>query len=118
MRIVGANVPTANYLKVPDLMKSLILRTNEKSKNIVSEVAAVHSEFEQIHPFSDGNGRIGRLIMAAMLLRADIAPAVIKKQKKHLYYKALQKSQQKGDLEELTDFICDAILNGFEIIEG
>jgi len=118
VRIVGANVPTANYLKVPDLMKSLILRTNEKSKNIVSEVAAVHSEFEQIHPFSDGNGRIGRLIMAAMLLRADIAPAVIKKQKKHLYYKALQKSQQKGDLEELTDFICDAILNGFEIIEG
>jgi len=63
VRIVGANIPTANYLKVPDLMKSLIGRINKLKKDIIKKIASIHSEFEQIHPFSDGNGRAGRLLM-------------------------------------------------------
>ncbi|PIR55253.1 hypothetical protein COU74_02525 [Candidatus Peregrinibacteria bacterium CG10_big_fil_rev_8_21_14_0_10_36_19] len=118
VRIVGANVPTVNYIKIPKLMSDLTIEINKKSKDTISQAAIIHSKFEQIHPFSDGNGRIGRLIMAAMLMKEGIAPAVIKKQKKHLYYKALQKSQQKQEFEGLDEFICDAILNGFEIIEA
>lgn len=118
VRIVGANVPTANYLKIPKLMEDLIILANEKVKDQIEQVAIIHSKFEQIHPFSDGNGRVGRLLMAAMLLRYNIAPAVIKKQKKNLYYKALQKSQQKQEFEELDNFICDAILDGLEITEA
>lgn len=118
VRIVGANVPTANYIKIPKLMSDLTIEINKKSKDTISQAAIIHSKFEQIHPFSDGNGRIGRLIMAAMLIKENIAPAVIEKQKKHLYYKALQRAQQKQEFEELDEFICDAILNGFEIIEA
>ncbi len=117
VRIVGANVPTANYLKVPKLMSELIVQINKGHTDNINHAAVIHSKFEQIHPFSDGNGRIGRLIMAAMLLKKNIAPAVIKQQKKNLYYKALQKSQQKKEFEQLDEFICDAILNGFEIID-
>ncbi len=116
VRIVGSNVPTANYLKISQLMVELIKTINTKPQDSILQISVIHSKFEQIHPFSDGNGRIGRLIMAAMLLKANIAPAVIKQQKKQLYYKALQKSQQKEDHLELVDFICDAILNGFELI--
>lgn len=117
VRIVGANVPTANYVKVPDLMRNLIKEINKKQKDPIKHISMIHSKFEQIHPFSDGNGRIGRLIMTAMLLKGNIAPAVIKKEKKHLYYKWLQKSQQREEFEELEGFICDSILNGFEILE-
>jgi len=117
VRIVGANVPTANFIKIPVLMKNLIVKINKNPKDLIGHISKIHSEFEQIHPFSDGNGRIGRLIMAAMLLRKNFAPAIIKQEKKRLYYKYLQSSQQKGEFEQLENFICDSILNGFEIVE-
>lgn len=115
VRIVGANVPTANYLKVPTLMKDLILEINKKSNDIISHVSIIHSKFEQIHPFSDGNGRIGRLIMTAMLLKVNLPPAVIKKEQKLNYYKFLRESQLKQNHRALEGFVCDSILNGFEI---
>ena len=117
VRIVGSNVPTANYLKIPDRMKELVKMINSDTKDIVSLVALVHSTFEQIHPFSDGNGRVGRLIMASILIRNNYAPAVIKKQKKSLYYKCLQKSQLENENTMLEEFICDAIIAGFGFLE-
>lgn len=117
IRIVSANVPTANYLKVPCRMEALVKAINATHQDVIIHIASVHSEFEQIHPFSDGNGRIGRLIMAAMLLRKNLPPAVVKKQNKMAYYKCLQASQLKQEHEELEDFLCDAILNGFEVLE-
>jgi len=117
VRIVGANVPTANYLKIPELMKKLVKDINKKEKDVVRHAAQIHSKFEQIHPFADGNGRIGRLLINAMLLRENIAPAIILQEKKNLYYSYLNKSQKTGDMSLLEDFICDAILNGYEVIE-
>ncbi len=117
VRIVGANVPTANYIKIPALMAGLVKEINKTSKDSINHASVIHSKFEQIHPFSDGNGRIGRLILVAMLLKENIAPAIIKKEKKQLYYKCLQKSQQKEEFEELEGFISDSVLNGFSILE-
>lgn len=118
VRIVGSNVPTANYLKIPELMKKLFREINQKQKDIIEHVAHIHSKFEQIHPFSDGNGRIGRLILTAMLLRCGLPPAVIEIKEKKLYLNFLRKSQLNNDFVALKDFICDAVLNGFKIMEG
>ncbi len=118
VRIVGSNVPTANYLKVPELMEKLIKEINQKRSDAIEHTAYIHSRFEQIHPFSDGNGRIGRLVLAAMLLKNNLPPAVIKIKEKGLYLNYLRKSQLKSDLAPLEDFLCDCILNGFKIIEG
>src|SRR3989339_508318 len=82
VRIVGSNVPTANYLKITKLMESLFVDLNKKPKDIISHASDIHARFEQIHPFSDGNGRIGRLILVAMFLKSNIAPAVIKQENK------------------------------------
>lgn len=117
VRIVGANIPTANYLKIPVLMKKLIKDINGKNKDIVYSIAEIHSRFEKIHPFSDGNGRIGRLLMNAMLLKKNLSPAIIKQKNKRLYYKYLNKSQREEDYGLLEDFLCDAILSGFGVIE-
>lgn len=117
VRIVGVNLPTANYLKVPSLVPDLISEITKKNTDIITLSASVHSEFEKIHPFSDGNGRVGRLIMTAMLLSANFAPAVIKQDQKRLYYTYLYKSQTAGDLSQLEDYLCDAVIRGFSILE-
>lgn len=116
VRIVGSNVPTANYLKVPELIRKLIKDINHDRKDIIKHVTEIHSRFEQIHPFSDGNGRIGRLLMNIMLLRKNIAPALIKQEEKQLYYTYLEKSQRTEDNSLLQDFLCDAVVDGFDLI--
>lgn len=117
VRITGTSVPTANYLKVPQLMIELVKDMNVKTKDIIGLVAEIHSRFEKIHPFGDGNGRIGRLLMHAMLLKKNLPPAVIKQQKRILYIRYLNKAQLKEDLSNLTDFVCDAVLEGYKILE-
>jgi len=117
VRILGTNVPTANFLKISALMKELILDINKKNKDIISHVSQIHSRFEKIHPFSDGNGRIGRILIHAMLLRKKMAPAVIKQKRKGLYYRYLRNSQLKNEYKQLEEFISDAVLVGFKILE-
>jgi len=117
VRILGSNVPTSNYMKVPQFMKQIIKDINSFNKDVISHVSQIHSRFEQIHPFSDGNGRIGRLIIQAMLLQRNLPPAIIKQKKKHIYYSCLQKSQLKDDFLGLEDFMCDSMLQGIRIID-
>lgn len=118
VRIVGSNLPTSNYIKVPILMAELDKSLNIGGKDVIRQVAKIHSDFEKIHPFGDGNGRIGRLIIIAMLMKKNIPPAIIRQEKKQLYYAFLNKAQTKGDTSLLEDFLCDAVLEGFKIIEG
>lgn len=118
VRIVGANLATANYLKVPRLMRELAIDINKSRSDIIAQAAEIHARFEQIHPFSDGNGRIGRLILQAMMLRKNLPPAVIKQDKKVLYLQYLNKAQTAGDQSLLDDFICDAINEGYKILES
>ncbi|MDD3487677.1 MAG: Fic family protein [Candidatus Moranbacteria bacterium] len=117
VRITGSNVPTANYVKVPQLMKAVVENLNKKHKDSIAHVSDVHAQFEQIHPFSDGNGRVGRMVLTAMLLKYNFAPAVIKQEEKRLYYACLRRAQLKNDSTQLEDFVCDALAIGFDILE-
>lgn len=117
VRITGVNLPTANYVSVPNLIADLMKQVENKDKDIIALSAHIHSKFEQIHPFSDGNGRVGRLLMNAMLLEANFAPAVIIQQQKQLYYTYLYKAQTQDDHSQLENFICDSVIYGFEILE-
>lgn len=117
VRIMGTDVPAANYLKVSDLMKELVKDINKKSKGIFGQIADIHSRFEKIHPFSDGNGRIGRLLMHAMALSQNLAPVVILQEKRRLFATYLNRAQMEGDPSLLKDFVCDAVLEGYRILE-
>jgi len=117
VRILGAYVPTANYLRVSRLMKEIIKDINHKNSDTVAHIANIHSRFEQIHPFSDGNGRIGRLIMNAMLLRNNLPPAIIEQKKKRSYNNCLKRAQLNEDFVPLENLLCDSVIEGFKILE-
>lgn len=117
VRIVGSNVPTANYIKVPTLMKDIIDDISKRQKDTIAHTSNIHARFEQVHPFSDGNGRIGRLILTAMLLKKSIAPAIIKQEEKNIYYACLRAAQLKYDYSQLEDLVCNAVMLGFSIAE-
>lgn len=117
VRITGVDLPTANYMSVRKLVMELLNKIAEEPKDIISLCATFHASFEQIHPFSDGNGRIGRLLMSATLLRENIAPAIIRQEHKRLYYTYLYKAQTKADSSQLEKFICEAVMTGFEILD-
>lgn len=117
VRIMGTYVPTANHLKIPVLMQELVCDLSRNSSDDIFYIADIHRRFEKIHPFADGNGRVGRLLIQAMALKANLAPAVILQEKRRLYVAYLNKAQIKDDLSLLEDFICDAILEGYDILE-
>jgi Fic family protein len=117
VRIIGVDLPTANYMRVPKLTLEIVAKIARHTKDSIALSARVHSKFEQVHPFSDGNGRVGRLLMDAMFLQNNLAPAVIRQEQKKLYYTYLYKSQTKDDQSQLEDFLCDAVMSGFDILE-
>jgi Fic family protein len=117
VRITGVSLPTANYVSIPKLISEVMVKAIEKTSDIIALSALVHSKFEQIHPFSDGNGRVGRLLMNAMLLSANFAPAIIRQERKQLYYTFLYKAQTKEDQSQLEDFLCEAVIDGFKILD-
>ena len=117
VRITGVNLPTANYMKVPELIAEVMVKVAAQTDDSVAATASVHSRFEQIHPFSDGNGRVGRLLMNAMLLKANLAPAIIRQEQKQLYYTYLYKAQTADDHSQFESFLCDAVADGFNILE-
>lgn len=116
VRIMGTYVPTANYLKIPSLMNGIIKDSTAKTTDRVQQITEIHSRFEQIHPFGDGNGRAGRLWMHAMALNNNLPPVVIRSEQRKLYMMYLNKSQMNSDMSLLENFVCDALLEGYVII--
>lgn len=117
VRIAGSNVVTANYAKVPELMAGFVKALNKKPADTLHQLAITHAQFEQIHPFSDGNGRVGRLLMHYIALRNGLPPVLIKREKKMAYYNYLQRAQTKDSLTPLKSFICDGVLEAFNLLE-
>ena len=86
-----------DWQDVEKMMKELIafISKNQKSMNAVELSARVHYKFEKIHPFADGNGRVGRLLMNYMLWHAGYPMLIIEDKKKKSYYKALTRGEDK-----------------------
>lgn len=72
------------------MMQALIKKYNERKNKSIEDIIAFHEEFESIHPFQDGNGRIGRLIMFKECLANNIVPFIIDEDHKLFYYRGLK----------------------------
>ena len=75
--------------QVSEKMKQLLKQYNFTAKKTLEEIIAFHVGFERIHPFQDGNGRVGRLIMMKECLRNNIVPFIITNGLKMFYYRGL-----------------------------
>ena len=98
--------------EVPLRMGKFLSGVNSYGEDIIENIALDHYEFEAIHPFLDGNGKVGRLIMLTQLLSKGLAPAIIKVEDRNKYYAALDKGDI-GDLKNIVQLLCDAIIDGY-----
>ena len=81
---------TAKPADVSGEMRNLLKRYNLSKQKTLKEIIQFHYEFEKIHPFQDGNGRVGRLIMFKECLRNGITPFIIEDDIKEFYYRGLK----------------------------
>ena len=108
VRIMGAqHTPPQPYLIGPKMME-LVLNFNKNSEeNIVDKLARFHLEFEGIHPFIDGNGRTGRLLVNLELMKAGYPPIDIKFTDRMRYYDAFDAYHVRGDLSEMAKLFAE-----------
>jgi Fic family protein len=77
---------------------------------IPEALAALHAQFERTHPFLDGNGRTGRLVLNLLLVRLGYPPAIIYKRERTQYLRALQRADQ-GDCGALGELLARSVLD-------
>ena len=92
---------TALPEEVADKMKVLLTEYNGKEEKIFEDILDFHVKFERIHPFQDGSGRVGRLIMFKECLKYNIIPFIIEDNLKMFYYRGLKEwNNEKGYLTD------------------
>lgn len=96
---------TAKPSEVPTKMNSLLSRYEALDIVSIEAIIEFHYNFERIHPFQDGNGRVGRLVALKECLRYDIVPFIIEDSKKVFYYRGL--SEWETEKGYLTDTCLD-----------
>ena len=102
---VACGKETVKPGKVAEKMAELILSYEQKKAVDINDIISFHADFERIHPFQDGNGRVGRLIAFKECLRHSIIPFIIEDPKKAFYYRGLDEwGCEKG---YLTDTCLD-----------
>ena len=92
--------------EVPEKMKALLRDYRAKKGKLLEDLIDFHVQFERIHPFQDGNGRIGRLILFKECLKYGIVPFIIGEDLKLLYYRGLQEWGRENGY--LTDTLLTA----------
>ena len=103
--VVGGR-ETAKPKDVPARMKALLAAYSAADVITVDNIIAFHHEFESIHPFQDGNGRVGRLIALKECLHYGIVPFIIEDAKKAFYYRGL------AEWENEKGYLIDTCLDG------
>lgn len=93
---------TALPEEVAGKIKELLTEYNSKSEKTLDDILDFHVKFEKIHPFQDGNGRVGRLIMFKECLKYSIVPFIIEDNLKFFYYRGLKEwNREKGYLTDI-----------------
>lgn len=115
VRAVGTDYVYPPHYMLPELMTRFVAwlnSTEAKTSHSLTYATEAHLRFVSIHPFRDGNGRIGRLLMNLLLLRAGYPIVVISNQTRKAYIDAIVDAQQNNhNIDQLLELIVDAAQN-------
>ena len=115
----AGGMETALPEEVADKMKALLTEYNNKKEKTFEDILDFHVKLERIHPFQDGNGRVGRLIIFKECLKYNIVPFIIEDNLKLFYYRGLKEwNNEKGYLTDTCLTVQDrykAYLDYFRI---
>ncbi len=99
---IVSDIATASPEEVQSKMSKLLTEYESEPVKDLSKLTEFHSNYEKIHPFQDGNGRTGRILLFKECLRQRIIPFVIMDENKAIYYSALNQAQNEQDYAPLT----------------
>lgn len=123
VRIVGASTLPAQPYQIEPMIESLLndYATTYRNLHIVERVALFHLRFEGIHPFIDGNGRTGRLMMNLQLMQEGLPPINVKYADRSRYYDAFEDYASGGSAERMTtlvaEYLKERMQNMIDILE-
>jgi Fic family protein len=104
--VTGINEVGSSAENVASDLKELIDEINEfAGRDCLKAVAYFHAKFEFIHPFADGNGRVGRTLLNYYLLTRNYPPIIIYEEDKNLYYDCLKKYDENEEINPLYEFL-------------
>lgn len=110
VKAAGTNFTYPDHLKVPELMADFVSRLRSTNQLHAIEAATeAHTKFVTIHPFRDGNGRVGRLLLNLILIQSGYPIAVIPVDRRARYIDSLAAAQQSGVASDLLDLVCDCV---------
>ena len=107
VKIVGSDIALPQPYLINPKMEELMLWYNSNKDHPIRAIADFHLRFETIHPFIDGNGRTGRLILNMELMKNGYVPINIKYKDKRKYYDCFKSYHQTGNYDKLVELICD-----------
>lgn len=110
---VGSYIAVDPKEVVERLEKMLMKYHASNHENIIKRIALLHLTFEHVHPFVDGNGRIGRVINNYLLIREGFVPMNIKFVDRKLYYEAFVEFDQNGKTAAMEEIVGKAITNSY-----
>lgn len=106
-------------IHVKDEMEKLIKWFNqEKAIHIIERATIFHYKFVSIHPFDDGNGRMARLLMNLILMKAGYPPCIIKNINRRKYLEKLELIDTEKNYQPFIEFICEELLSTQQIMLG
>ncbi len=114
--ITGTDHTPPSGIEVPHKMEELIqwARKNHRKLNVIEFAAIFHHRFVHIHPFQDGNGRVGRLLMNIFLMQYGFPLTIIQKNDRQKYYRVLAAADS-GNYKPLVLFVAQAVLRSLKI---
>ncbi|SMG59128.1 Fic family protein [Paraburkholderia susongensis] len=109
--IAGASTTPPDFLHVPEEMKRLVeWCEGAGTLHPVERAAELHTRFVKIHPFVDGNGRTGRLLLNFELMKAGYPPAIIQKEDRLAYYDALDEACASSNYDAIFTLVAGSVL--------